>query len=271
MPVPFPSAVPAFRSRIGRDADSGYPAVPHRYRLHLVRTDPPCRWLAVTHALLGLDEILPTDILPDLPDAPDGGYRALRPLYEAGAHRHPGPARPPALSDGWTGRIVSTDPYAIACDLARRFDRTGADLLPAGTETAVAAIDRLSARGIESAAGQAATAADPAVRAAALRTLLHSLDTVERRLAEGRGLLDGPLTLADVRLWAALHQLDTVHLRGLGSAAAQQVADHPRTWGYTRGLAAHPAFARHVDPPAALPDPAPHRTADADVPVRLAG
>jgi putative glutathione S-transferase len=55
------------------------------------------------------------------------------------------------------------------------------------------------------------------------------------------------LTLADVWLWVALVQLDTVHRRHLDAAAVHRVAGHPRLWAYARRLTAHPAFGRHLD------------------------
>lgn len=103
-----PDPVPAFRGRIGQDPRSGYHAVPHRYRLYLTPSCPECLRIAVTHDLLGMGDTLPVTLLPALPDTADGGHGALRPLYEAGSHRHPGPALAPVLGDDWTGRIVST-------------------------------------------------------------------------------------------------------------------------------------------------------------------
>ncbi|GAA0666343.1 hypothetical protein GCM10010193_17370 [Kitasatospora atroaurantiaca] len=123
MSASFTSVVPSLRGRIGHDARSGYYPVPHRYRLHLALSCPHGLQIAVTHSLLGLDGTLPVTLLPALPDAGDDGYLALRPLYEASSHQHPGPAEAPVLSDGWSGRIVSTDPAEILTDLARRFRR----------------------------------------------------------------------------------------------------------------------------------------------------
>src|SRR5690606_8258783 len=68
MPASSPTAVPPFRSRIGCDARSGYYAAPHRYRLHLTPSCPYCLQIAVTHTLLGLDDILPVTWLPAVPD-----------------------------------------------------------------------------------------------------------------------------------------------------------------------------------------------------------
>lgn len=125
---------PAFRGRLGRDARSGHYAVPRRYRLHLSPADPDCLRIAVTHSLLGLDAACPVTELPAVPDAPGGEHSALRPLYEASAHRYSGAATVPVLSDDWSGRIVSTYTPDILRDLARHFGAGRFALYPCGLE-----------------------------------------------------------------------------------------------------------------------------------------
>ncbi|MEU5150022.1 glutathione S-transferase C-terminal domain-containing protein [Streptomyces yangpuensis] len=249
MSATHPNAVPPFRSRIGRDARSGFPAVPHRYRLHLTPSCPSSLRIAVTHSLLGLRDVLPVTSLPAVPDAPDGGYVALRPLYEAGAHLYPGPALAPVLSDDWTGRIVSTHTPDIVQDLTRRFGGpTGPDLHPHGADAHIKSIGRLCDRGINAAAQRAGQAgADVAARDDALATLLRGLGSLERRLTSADHLLGERLTAADVQVWVTLVQLDTVHRWHLDAEAVYRITDHPRLWSCARRLAAHPAFAAHLD------------------------
>ncbi|MFD7293455.1 glutathione S-transferase C-terminal domain-containing protein [Streptomyces sp. NPDC059897] len=221
MSATAPTVVPSFRSRIGCDARSGYYAAPHRFRLHLSPACPHCLQIAVTHSLLGLDDTLPVTLLPADPDAPGGGHRSLVPLYEATSHQHPGPALAPVLSDDWTGRIVSTHTGDILHDLARHFGGHGPDLLPRGAEDSVEAVGRLCERGI----GTSAHA-----------TLVRALDVLERRLCGREHILGGELTLADVRLWATLVQLD----------ATTPITGRPRLAAYLRRLSEHPAFAPHL-------------------------
>ncbi|MFD7631706.1 glutathione S-transferase C-terminal domain-containing protein [Streptomyces sp. NPDC059851] len=241
-------AVPPFRSRIGRDARSGYPAVPHRYRLHLALTCPRCLRIAITHSLLGLDDALPMTLLPAVPDAPDGGYLALRPLYEASSHQHPGPAVAPVLSDDWAGRIVSTHTPDILQDLTRRFGASGPRLYPDGADERIEAIGRLCEQDINAAAQRAGQSGiDWVARDTALTTLSRALDALERRLASAEYVLGGELTAADVQVWVTLVQLDTVHRWHLDAAAVYRITDHPHLWSYARRLASHPAFASHLD------------------------
>lgn len=249
--VPSLVAPPAFRGRIGPDARSGHYAVPRRYRLHLSPSGPHCLALAVAHGLLGLDGVLPVTWLPAVPDEPDGGHTALRPLYEAGAHRHPGPAAAPVLSDEWTGRIVSNHAPDILCDLARRFDERDHGrpvLYPRGAEAEIEAVVRLCADGIDEAAQRAGEAGtDAGARQAALDALLRVLHALEWRLASQEYVLGDRMTAADVWLWVTLVHLDVVHRRHLDAAAVHRVTGHPHLWAYARRLAAHPAFGPRLD------------------------
>ncbi|MER5430053.1 glutathione S-transferase C-terminal domain-containing protein [Streptomyces sp. NPDC002588] len=245
---PYARSAPAFRGRIGRDARSGHYAVPRRYRLHLSTADPDGLRIAVTHTLLGLDRACPVTFLPAVPDCPDGGHSALRPLYEASAHRYTGAALAPVLSDDWSGRIVSSHGPDIARDLARSFGGGRPALYPCGAESEVEAARRMCAQGIEEAAQRAGAAgATEAERAAALDALLATLDVLERGLGAQPYLISDQITAADVELWVALVQLDTVHRHHLDADAVHRIAGHPALWAYARRLTAHPAFGTHLD------------------------
>ncbi len=210
---------PAFRGRIGRDPRSGHYAVPRRYRLHLSPADDDCLGIAVVHSLLGLDEVCPVTVLDAEGDCADGGHSVLRPLYEASAHHYRGPAVAPVLSDGWSGRIVSTHARDIMRDLARSFTpAAGPVLYPCGTDAEMAAVEELCAR-----------SADPAA-------LPGVLDLLERRLGAHRHVLGDLLTAADIEVWVALVRHDT----------PERAAAHPAVWAHVRHLTTHPAFGRHL-------------------------
>ncbi|MFE9446549.1 glutathione S-transferase C-terminal domain-containing protein [Streptomyces sp. NPDC006602] len=246
--VPSTQPTPAFRGRIGRDARSGHYAVPRRYRLHLAPACPNGLRIAVVHSLLGLDDACPVTFLDAVPDGPDGGHSALRPLYEASAHRYAGAAVGPVLSDDWSGRIVSTHAPDITRDLARHFGGGRSALYPCGAESEIEAVERLCGQGIEQAAQAAgATGQDTAASTAGLDRLLETLAALERWLVGREYLIRDQITAADVELWVALVQLDTVHRHHLDAAAVHRIADHPVLWSYARRLAAHPAFGSHLD------------------------
>ncbi|MEV8553162.1 glutathione S-transferase C-terminal domain-containing protein [Streptomyces glaucescens] len=241
---------PPLRGRIGCDASSGYYAVARRYRLHLSPSCPHSLRLAITHSLLGLHHTLPVTLLPSVPDGPDGGHTALRPLYEATSHRHPGPATAPVLSDDWTGRIVSTHAPDILRDLARHFGSDRRGLHPRGAEAEIAAVEHLCEHGVDEAAQRAGRpGADAGERRAALAVLLGTLRQWEGRLSFQEFVLGDRMTVADVHVWVTLVQLDTVHRRHLDADAVHRIAGHPRLWAYARRLAAHPDFGRHLDLP----------------------
>jgi putative glutathione S-transferase len=246
--APTSRTTPAFRGRIGRDARSGHYAVPRRYRLHLSTACPDGLRIAVTHSLLGLDPVCPATVLPAVPDGPDGGHTALRPLYDASAHRYCGPALAPVLSDDWSGRIVSTHAPDITRDLAQHFGGGRPELYPCGAESEIATLERMCAQGIEEAAQRAGSAGgEQAERAAALDELLGTLDALERWLEGRTYMIRDHITAADVELWVSLVQLDTVHRHHLDAAAVHRIAGHPTLWAYARRLAAHPAFGAHLD------------------------
>ncbi|CAL9382124.1 glutathione S-transferase C-terminal domain-containing protein [Streptomyces sp. enrichment culture] len=239
---------PAFRGRIGRDARSGHYAVPGRYRLHLSTACADGLRIAVVHGLLGLDTVCPATLLPAVPDSPGGGHSVLRPLYEASTHRFTGPAVAPVLSDGWSGRIVSTHARDIMRDLARRFGGDGPSPYPRGAESEIETVERMCAQGIEEAAQRAGAAGgERAERDTALATLLETLGALERWMSGRTFLIRDEVTAADVELWTALVQLDTVHRDHLDASAVQRVAAHASLWAYARRLAAHPAFGTHLD------------------------
>ncbi|MFI9048484.1 glutathione S-transferase C-terminal domain-containing protein [Streptomyces sp. NPDC053427] len=243
-----PTAVPSLRGRIGCDARSGHYAAPHRYRLHLSLSCPLCLRIAITHSLLNLGDTLPVTLLPAVPDGPGGEFSALRPLYEASSHQHPGPASAPALSDGWTGRIVSTHTPDILRDLAERFGGAGPVLYPDHAQNDIDAIGRLCERDINEAAQSAGRlGTDSTEYGTALGTLLDALRSLESGLADREYVLGDELTSADVQLWVTLVQLDTVHRWHLDAAAVHRIADHRRLWSYARRLAADPAFGAHLD------------------------
>ncbi|MFE2353409.1 glutathione binding-like protein [Streptomyces parvulus] len=212
---------PVFRGRIGRDARSGHYAVPRRYRLHLSPGHEDCRGIAVVHGLLGLDEVCPVTVLDAVPDRADGGHSVLRPLYEASAHHYRGPAVAPVLSDGWSGRIVSTHARDIMRDLAAAFTpAAGPVLYPEGAEAQLAAVEDLCDR-----------AAEPAA-------LPGVLDVLERRLTAHSHVVGDRLTAADVEVWAAL-------VRHPHAGPRPEADGHPALRAHLRRLTAHPAFARH--------------------------
>jgi putative glutathione S-transferase len=240
------NAAHAFRGRIGSDASSGFYAAPHRYHLYLTLSCPHCLRIAIAYDLLRLNDRVRLTLLPAVPER-DGGYASLRPAYEATEHHPGGPAAPPVLADGWTGRIVSNHPPHILRDLAVHFGEDGPELYPAELADDIDMVAELCEQGITEAAQRAGQAPGPAgesrERERALDTLLTVLCALEDRLGGGRPYLLGhALTAADVYLWVALVQVDTVHRWHLDADAVHRIAAHPRLWAYAHRMLAEPAF-----------------------------
>ncbi|RII09359.1 Glutathionyl-hydroquinone reductase YqjG [Streptomyces sp. YIM 130001] len=249
MSATYPTAAPSLRSRIGSDPrGGGYYAAPRRYRLHLSLPCPHSLAIAVAHRLLRLDDALPVTLLPAVPDAPDGGYLALDPLYEASAHHHPGPSIAPVLSDTWSGRIVSTHAPDILRDLARRFGGDGPDLHPSGAEDSLDQVGRLCEQVGASARLAGRSDAGAPERHTAVGTLLDTLSVLETRLTSHAYVTPGGLTLADIQLWATLVQLDTVHRPRLSAETVRRIAENTQLWAYARRLAQCPEFGGQLDP-----------------------
>ncbi|TDC19775.1 glutathione S-transferase family protein [Streptomyces sp. 8K308] len=242
---PAGTPTPFIRGRIGPNAAHGYYPAAHRYHLYLSLSCPGCLRIAITHALLGLEDRVTRTLLPPVPDAPGAGYAVLREPYEATNHRYPGPGKAPVLADRWTGRVVSNHAPDILRDLALRFGGADApDLCPRAAAEDIRALGRLLDRDVtEAAQGAGQAGGDRAGRADALTILLGALGTLEERLASRPFLVGDTLTAADVHLWVTLVQLDTVHRWHLDADAVHRIAAHPRLWAFARRLLANPAFA----------------------------
>jgi putative glutathione S-transferase len=237
------SAACAIRGRIGSGPASGFYPAPQRYQLYLSRSCPHCLRIAVTHSLLSLADTVPLTVLPALPDA-GGGYTALNSLYEATWHGHTGPAAAPVLSDGWTGRIVSNHAPDIMRDLAVRFRGSGPELYPASAEAQIEGMTRFLDEDLTAAAQRAGR--HDGGSGEALETLLSGLSRIENTLAAQPFLMGEELTAADVHLWVALLELDTVHRWHLDAVAVHRIAGQPQLWAYARRLRDEPAFHEHL-------------------------
>lgn len=242
MPTSPTNAPCLVRERIGTDAKSGHYPAPHRYRLHLSLSCSDGLRVAITHALLELSDVLPVTLLPALPDD-DHDRAELGAAYAATVHGYTGPANSPALTDRWTGRLVSNHVQDILTDLSLRFrapDRP--ELRPAGLAPGIDALTLRCERDIGEAAQLAGEAGAGEAGEWALETLLATLTAFDRRVADAPYVLGDELTAADVELWVALVRLDTVHRCHLGAEAVHRIAGNSALWAYARRLCAIPAF-----------------------------
>ncbi|WP_413759826.1 glutathione S-transferase family protein [Streptomyces sp. MMBL 11-3] len=225
--APGPSArTHRFRGRIGVGLAGGFYPAPHRYQLYLTEGCHRSLRVAITVALLGLQNSTATTVLTHPAETPDA-FAALRRAYEATWHHYDGPLTAPALCDRWSGRVVSNHTPDILRDLADSADLSGPRdegaggppvLRPPSLAAEIDALRELLARDI-------APAARPEARAATLSLLDHQLSSRSYVLGED-------ITAADVDLWVALTRLgeDT------------PLTAYPRLDAYVRRLGRHPAF-----------------------------
>ncbi|MGW4892485.1 glutathione S-transferase C-terminal domain-containing protein [Kitasatospora sp. NPDC004240] len=233
---PVPDHAHRFRGRIGARRGGGFYPASQRYRVYLCPGCPDSLRVAITLDLLDLRDTVSVVHLAT-PEA----HRELRLAYETALHHYEGPLTVPALCDRWSGRIVSNHTPDILRDLAEHLaDRTRddlPDLRPADLAEAVDAIAELLAEAVPEAAGW---------REGAPEQLSQALDLVDRRLAADPYVLGARPTAADVDLWVALVELDTVHRPRMDPAEAAAVADRHRLWAYVRRLHRLPAFHRNL-------------------------
>ncbi|MCK1798157.1 glutathione S-transferase family protein [Streptomyces sp. XM4193] len=241
--APAPTT-PGFNGRLGDARSGGFYPAPQRYGLHLALSCPSGLRIAITHALLRLEDRVALHLLPPVPGE-GGDHPELRPWYQASRHGHPGPYTAPLLTDAWTGRIVSDRPGDIVTDLATHYG-DARELLPVGASQRSLAreLAELFDRDIGEAAGLAGEAGPGA--AEALERLLTALGSLETLLERRPYTLGERLTTTDVHLWTTLVRLDHVDRWHLDAAATRRIAAHPRLWSCARRLLALPEFGQQL-------------------------
>lgn len=239
-----------FGSRIGVDLAGGFYPAPGRFLLYLAPGCPRSLRVAITLDLLALTDSVGITLLPSSAGAPDP-LASLRRAYEAARHHYDGPFTVPALSDRWSGRVISNHTPDILRDLADHFAEPGRDDLPRLRPPALVAdiahIRHLLDEDVAEAAQRAGAAPASHRQGEALDTLLAALELLDRQLATGPYVLGDTLTAADVDLWAALVHLDLVDRLHLDADAVRAIARHDHLWAYVRRLHGHPAFRRNLN------------------------
>jgi putative glutathione S-transferase len=244
-PLTQPACPSHFGSRIGVDLAGGFYPAPHRYQVYLSAGCPQSLRVSITLGLLALTDSVTTTLLPQPAGIPDP-LASLRSAYEATRHHYDGPLTVPALSDRWSGRIISNHTPDILRDLADHLsghDRAGLPRLrPPALVADIEAVRRLLDEDIAQAAQRAGAAPASHRQGEALETLLAALELLDRQLASGPYALGDELTAADVDLWVTLVHLDIVDRLHLDADAVRAIARHDRLWAYVRHLHGHPAF-----------------------------
>jgi putative glutathione S-transferase len=243
-PVRYSGRLVAPRSYMVDAPPKLFMADPGRFQLFAARSSPWSHRSTLVVALAGL-----TDVLRVYHVETTDGISRLRRAYQGRNAEFSGSALVPALWDGETGQLVSNDYRTIDVDLAtefREWSTTGVELYPPDLREEIDELDRWLGPAVNQGVYQAIGAGPEAVRARV--ALHHAFGRLDRRLASSRYLIDGRLTLADVRLWVTLVRYDAPAggVRRIGG----QLSQYHSLWAYAQSLYEKEAFRRTTHPPA---------------------
>ncbi|MEM6487204.1 MAG: glutathione S-transferase C-terminal domain-containing protein [Pseudomonadota bacterium] len=262
----FVRGISGFRQAIG---DPDFPAEPGRYHLFVALNCPWCHRVTLTRSVLGLQQSVTMDVaFPNRTGAEDPAGPNLwefspnriatltgAPLPECTAETATGQRRRlarevyraegseeqsvPILYDKRARRIVNNESAEILRMLDRHAEALGAPGIPSrptlcpDDPTLRAEIDDLNALiygAINNGAYKAGFSSDQAVYATAFEAYFAALETLERRLADGRQFLVGDrFTEADLRLFPTLYRHDPVYYVRMKLNAAH-ILDFPHLW-----------------------------------------
>jgi putative glutathione S-transferase len=248
----------------GPDERGRWPVQPGRYRLIWSRACPWAHRCVIVRGLLGLTGAISLGTVDPIrdewgwrftldPDSRDPvlGIGLLSEAYRATDPDYEGRVTVPAIVDTITGRVVTNDYPQITLDLSTEWvdlHAPGApELYPAPLR---AELDELMAAvhaDVNNGVYRAGFASSQEAYEEAYDALFARLDTLERRLSDGRRYLMGDLiTEADVRLFTTLVRFDAVyhnHFR----CNRNKLTEMPALWAYARRLFGQPGFGDTVD------------------------
>jgi glutathionyl-hydroquinone reductase len=220
-------------TRITRDAASGYPVEPGRYRLVVSRACPWANRSTIVRRLLGLEDAIslgvcgPThddrswtfDLDPGQID-PVLGIKRLQQAFFARDPDYPLGITVPAVVEISTGQVVTNDYAQMTLDLSTEW--TEFHVYRCGFAGAQEGYDR------------------------AYERLFGRLDWLSERLAQQRYLVGDTITEADVRLFTTLARFDAVY-HGHFKCNRNKLTEMPVLWGYARDLFQTPGFGDTID------------------------
>lgn len=208
-------------------AGGAFAPEPGRYHLYIANNCPWCHRVALTRALLGLQEVVSMDVLYYRRD-PDRGWQ-FRPsepgctpdtvhgrtyIKEVYAAAESSESSVPILYDKATNTIVSNE----SADIMRMFnDALGPlghgrfDLAPPALHDAIDAINVWTYHTINNGAYKAGFTASQPAHVAAADALFEAFFEIDRLLADQPFLCGEAVTEADVRLFPTIFRFDAVY------------------------------------------------------------
>jgi len=253
-----------FREWIRDTPEATFQPASGRYHLYISRACPWAHGTAIVHRLLGLKDVITTDIVDPYRD--ERGWRFtpekddctadsvneadyLAEIYRLADPDYDGRISVPVLWDRKTSTIVSNESIEIMRMLATAFGRCGSnevDLYPAGLRDDIdEVVDRLYDP-INNGVYRAGFARSQEAYDTAVDELFDALERWEGALAERRYLLGERLTLADIRLFPTLVRFDAVYHTHF-KCNVNRLLDFPNLWGHTLEMFQLPGVAETVN------------------------
>lgn len=265
----FERSAAQFRDWVTRDGapaqgrSRGFKAEPGRYHLYVSLACPWAHRTLIVRSLKRLEDAISVDVVHPLmgddgwtflkQDGAAGdslfGSAFLHQIYTRADPSYSGRVTVPVLWDKRDGTIVSNESSEIIRMLNSAFGEWGdasVDLFPAGFREE---IDRINARiypSINNGVYRAGFATTQTAYEEAFDALFEALDEIEDRLSQGRYLVGGRLTEADIRLFTTLVRFDAVYY-GHFKCNLRQMRDYPNLSNYVRDIYQMPGVAGTVD------------------------
>jgi putative glutathione S-transferase len=247
----------------GPSGDGGFSAAPGRYHLYVSLACPWAHRTVIFRKLKRLEEVISLSIVEPINDkhgwefGPPGsatadtanGKSKLSDIYLLADPKFTGRVTVPVLWDKERKTIVNNESSEIIRMLNAAFaaftdDRT--DYYPPALRAEIDAINALVYSTINNGVYRAGFATSQEAYEEAFRDLFAALDTVERRLAGQRYLVDDRLTEADWRLFTTLVRFDAVYYAHF-KCNLRRIADYLNLSNYLRDLYQVPGIADTVN------------------------
>jgi putative glutathione S-transferase len=237
----------------GPSGEGGFRAERGRYHLYVSYACPWAHRTIIFRKLKGLEGAISLDV--DHPYMGDkgwtfdtnfegstddrvNGFDRLADVYLKAVPDFTGRVTTPVLWDKKRETIVSNESSEIIRMLNSAFDAagaTGADYYPKPLRPEIEAINDEVYGTINNGVYRCGFASRQDAYEKAFKTLLDSLDAVEKRLERHRYLTGDTLTEADWRLFVTLVRFDPVYV-GHFKCNLRRIADYPNLSNYTREL-----------------------------------
>jgi putative glutathione S-transferase len=254
-----------FRHWVTADGSSGYRAEAGRYGLYVSYACPWAHRTILYRKLKRLDHVVPMSVLHPRWGSPHGwsfgdtamstvdfagGRRHLHEIYRQAAPDFSGRVTVPVLWDERTRTIVSNESADIIRMLNTAYDQIGGDpTVDFYPEALRGEIDRLNAFLLPEvcrAVYRVGFARSQAAHDRAVEALFQAMDTLERRLEDGRPYLLGDrVTESDWHLFTCLCRFDAAY-HGALRCNLRRLIDYPNLAAYTRRLHRLPGVAETV-------------------------